>query len=125
MVNPLANAEYRPIITLGNWLTIGTVLLSIGALVWAFSGRITTIERDLMNEIQSRETARIENLPKIDKALVATQLQDEKIERLSSILEANQEAITKLTEATNDLRVLVAVLSSKTGDVRGGTGVNK
>lgn len=110
----LENVGIKPDISFGNLLSICTMLLSLVTAIWLFSGRVTKIETDLGNEIKIAQEGRSTARPKLEATVAENALQDEKINRLADALEKNQAAVIELTKATNDLRVLVAVLNAKT-----------
>lgn len=125
MVKLLEKAGIRPDVSLGNLLSIATMLVTMFAAIWAFSGRVSNIERDLANEIKIATEGRIVRVPKLEEATSANEVQDVKIDRLTQALMESQTATAELTKAVNDLRVLVAVLNSKTGTDGSDSGVSK
>lgn len=121
----LEKVGIRPDISLGNLLSIVSMLVMMFTAIWAFSGRVSNIERDLANEIKIATEGRLVRVPKLEEATSANEVQDEKLDRLSQTLAESQTTTAELTKAVNDLRVLVAVLNSKTGTDGVDSGVTK
>lgn len=125
MVKLLEKAGIRPDVSLGNLLSIASMIVMMFGVIWTFSGRVSKIEGDLANEIKIATEGRLIRVPKLEQAESENKVQNEQIDRLSQAIEQSQSTTADLTKAVNDLRVLVAVLNSKTNTDGMDSGVTK